>query len=37
MDSRKVKIASPRLNGGQISWSFVDRVLKENDVEVRLR
>lgn len=26
-----------RINDGRISWSFVDRVLKENDVEVRLR
>ena len=26
-----------RINEGRISWSFVDRVLKENDVEVRLR
>lgn len=25
------------INEGHISWSFVDRVLKENDVEVRLR
>lgn len=26
-----------RINEGSISWSFVDRVLKENNVEVRLR
>lgn len=26
-----------KINKGGISWSFVDRVLKENDVEVRLR
>ena len=26
-----------RINEGRISWSFVDRVLQENDVEVRLR
>lgn len=26
-----------RINEGRISWSFVDTVLKENGVEVRLR
>lgn len=26
-----------RINEGRISWSFVDQVLEENDVEVRLR
>jgi len=26
-----------RINEGRISWSFVDQVLKENDVEVQLR
>lgn len=26
-----------RINEGRISWSFVDRVLKENHVEVRLK
>lgn len=26
-----------RINEGRISWTFVDQVLKENDVEVRLR
>lgn len=25
-----------RINEGRISWSFVDQVLKENDVEVKL-
>ena len=35
--AREFTWLAERINEGRISWSFVDRVLKENDVEVRLR
>lgn len=35
--AREFEWLAERINEGRISWSFVDKVLKENDVEVRLR
>lgn len=35
--AREFTWLAERINEERISWSFVDRVLKENDVEVRLR
>lgn len=35
--AREFTWLAERINEGRISWSFVDRVLEENDVEVRLR
>lgn len=35
--AREITWLAERINEGRISWSFVDRVLKENDVEVRLK
>ncbi len=35
--AREFTWLAERINEGRISWPFVDRVLEENDVEVRLR
>lgn len=35
--AREFTWPAERINEGRISWSFVDRVLEENNVEVRLR
>ncbi len=35
--AREFSWLAERINEGRISWSFVDQVLKENDVEVQLR
>ena len=35
--SEELSWLAQRINEGRISWSFVDRVLEENHVEVRLR
>lgn len=35
--AREFEWLAERINEGRISWSFVDKVLRENDVEVRLR
>lgn len=35
--AREFSWLAERINEGRISWSFVDKVLRENDVEVRLR
>lgn len=34
--SREFSWLAQRINEGRISWSFVDRILEENEVEVRL-
>lgn len=35
--AREFTWLAERINEGRISWSFVDRVLEENNVEVRLK
>lgn len=35
--SKEFTWLAERINEGRISWSFVDRVLKENNVEVQLK
>lgn len=35
--AREFEWLAERIDEGRISWSFVDKVLRENDVEVRLR
>lgn len=35
--SEELSWLAQRINEGRISWSFVDRVLEENHVEVRLK